>query len=515
MKKQFSSTIVGATFLISLTGIISKGVGFLREILYANYFGLQTEFDIYLVSAALPMIISTMLLYLGQNYFIPAFNSIDVSEKMERKNYFIKFFWFFLLFGILLSAILTLVSVPLINIFLKGFNSERIELAVLIFRLFIFSLPLASMVSIISAYQQANFQYKAPAFSQLVVNITLVILLFIFNKNFGIVIIPIGLLVGTLLQLLYLFLKIDVSFTDLIKPMELNFRKFSIPVSFLTIISIELIGQLYSISDRYFISQIDSGGIAALNYSMNLILLPISIFSLAISTAIFPKLSENFATHSSDKLEKNFNLSIVFNLMVFMPITFILFFYGDEIIKILFERGNFNQANSIMTYRLTKILALSLIFYSSYSVANKLIYSINQVKPLLWLTSIGLLLKVVLNIVLVKDLKQNGLAISTVISYIFFFIGAIYIIQRTINIESKSVFIKEMILLTINGALTFFITKFVFAELLFSTIISVFIGISFFVILFYSNIIYIRHPAIQILKSLTHDFFSKKNNPSK
>ena len=227
MKKQFSSTIVGATFLISLTGLVSKGVGFLREILYANYFGLQSEFDIYLVSAALPMIISTMLLYLGQNYFIPAFNNIDVSEKMERKNYFIKSFWFFLLFGIVISVILIIVSVPLINLFLKGFNKERIELAVLIFRLFIFSLPLASMVSIISAYQQANFQYKAPALSQLLVNITLVILLFMFNKNFGIVIIPIGLLVGTLLQLLYLSLKIDVSITEFFKKMELDLKKLS------------------------------------------------------------------------------------------------------------------------------------------------------------------------------------------------------------------------------------------------------------------------------------------------
>lgn len=511
MKKQFSSTIVGATFLISLTGLISKGVGFLREILYANYFGLQTEFDIYLVSAALPMIITTMLLYLGQNYFIPAFNRIDVSKKTERKNYFVKFFWFFFLFGILLSAILTLASYSLIKIFLNGFNEEKIELAVLIFRLFIFSLPLASMVSIISAYQQANFQYKYPAYSQLLVNITLVLLLFLFNKNLGIVVIPIGLLVGTFLQLLYLFLKIDVSFIELFKPMEINFRKFSIPVSFITIICIELIGQLYTISDRYFITQIDSGGVAALNYSMNLILLPISIFSIAISTAIFPKLSENFAANTSDRLKKNFNLSIVFNLMIFIPITFILFFYGEEIIKILFERGNFNQANSKMTYDLTRILALSLIFYSSYSVANKLIYSINQVKKLLWLTLMGLSLKVILNFILVYYLKQNGLALSTVISYLFFFIGALYIIQRTVNIESKSIFIKELILLIMNSVIAFCVMKIVLMHLLSSSILYSLFEVTFFVTIFYFNIIYIRHPAVQILKSLTQDFFVKKS----
>lgn len=512
MKKQFSSTIVGATFLISLTGLVSKGVGFLREILYANYFGLQSEFDIYLVSAALPMIISTMLLYLGQNYFIPAFNNIDVSEKMERKNYFIKSFWFFLLFGIVISVILIIVSVPLINLFLKGFNKERIELAVLIFRLFIFSLPLASMVSIISAYQQANFQYKAPALSQLLVNITLVILLFMFNKNFGIVIIPIGLLVGTLLQLLYLSLKIDVSITEFFKKMELDLKKLSFPFSFLTIISIEFIGQLYTISDRYFISQIDPGGIAALNYSMNLVLLPISIFSLAISTAIFPKLSENFATSSLDNLQKNFNLSIVFNLMIFIPITTILFFFGDEIIKILFERGNFSQVDSMMTFNLTKILALSLIFYSSYGVANKLIYSINQVKKLLWLTVIGLLLKIVLNFIFVKEFKQTGLAISTVISYVFFFVGSIYIIQQSINIQSKSVFIKAATLLSVNGVFAFITTRFIIDELSLSVVLSSVISIALFIIIFYFNIIYIRDPVIQILKSLSHDYFYKKNN---
>lgn len=508
MKRQFSSTVIGATFLISATGLVSKGVGFIREVLYANYFGLRSQFDIYLVSAALPMIISSMLLYLGQNYFIPSFNRIDQSENLKRKQFFVKSFWSYLTFGILLFIVLLSVSSPLINFLLDGSN-KHFELALLIFRLFIITLPLTAIVSIISAYQQANFHYKAPAYAQLIVNITLVVILFLFNKNFGIVIIPIASLAGTVLQTIYLFSKIDVSLSDLFNHLKIDVKRFSIPGPFLTIIIIEFIGQLYIISDRYFVNQVDTGGISALNYSINLILLPISIFSIAISTAIFPKLSENFATHSSDSLQTNFNLSLKFNLAIFVPITFILFFYGDEIIRILFERGNFNQANSIMTFKLTKILALSLIFYSSYNVANKLIYSISQIKKLLWLTLFGLLLKVVLNFILVKELKQSGLAISTVISYMFFFIGAIYIIERAVKIKSKSTFIKESILLIMNGALAFFLTKFLIERFIFLPILSALIGVTFFLMLFYFNIIYIRHSIIQILKSLIQQFIVK------
>lgn len=503
MKKQFSTTIVGATFLISLTGLISKGVGFLREILYANYFGLQSEFDIYLVSAALPMIISTMLLYLGQNYFIPTYNAISISDQENRKKYFIKSIRFFFVFGIALTIFLFILSTSIVHFFLAGFSAEYQSTALLVFRLFISSFPLLAIVSITIAYQQANYRYKNPAFSQLIVNITLVVILFLFTDKLGVVIIPIAFIVGTVFQVIYLVMNIDIRVTELFKNFIFNVKDFFIPSSLLTIIFIELVGQFYTIADRYFINQIDTGGIAAINYAMNITQLPISIFSLALTTAIFPKLSENFANDSTEELKNKFNLSLLTNLAIFIPVSLILFFYGDIIIRLLFERGKFTSTDSIVTSRLTQIFSLSLIFLSAYSIANKLIYSMNQIKKLFWLTLFGLALKVVLNFILVKEFYQYGLAVSTLLTYVFFFTGGMFIIQKTIKLDTNFIFTKELILLATNGIMSFFISEYCANLLEVNRNLTIVLEIFLFIDIFYLNLFLIQHRTIEIVKAIS------------
>ncbi len=76
MKQKFTSTIAGASIFISVIGLLSRGLGFIREMIFANNFGLETEFDLYLVGAVLPITINTIILYIGQNYFIPEFQKI-------------------------------------------------------------------------------------------------------------------------------------------------------------------------------------------------------------------------------------------------------------------------------------------------------------------------------------------------------------------------------------------------------------------------------------------------------
>ena len=61
-----------------------------------------------------------------------------------------------------------------------------------------------------------------------------------------------------------------------------------------------------------------------------------------------------------------------------------------------------------------------MMFYAIYNVINKLIYSLGLLKNLLYLTVLGICLKIFLNFLFVDTLKQNGLALSTSISYIFF-----------------------------------------------------------------------------------------------
>ncbi len=99
MSKKFTSTIAGASLLITSVGLISRGLGFIREATYASKFGLQNQFDIYLIGAVVPIIINTSILYLSQNYFIPAYHQKQQVSKEEAKVFFNNTFWTFYFFS--------------------------------------------------------------------------------------------------------------------------------------------------------------------------------------------------------------------------------------------------------------------------------------------------------------------------------------------------------------------------------------------------------------------------------
>ena len=54
---KVASSIAGASVILTLLGFLSKGVGFFREIIYANNFGLSPEYDLFLASIAIPNVI--------------------------------------------------------------------------------------------------------------------------------------------------------------------------------------------------------------------------------------------------------------------------------------------------------------------------------------------------------------------------------------------------------------------------------------------------------------------------
>ena len=75
MSRKFTSTVAGASLLLATLGLLSRGIGFIREVVFASYFGLGKNYDIYLVGAVLPITIDTIIFYLVQNYFIPSFHN--------------------------------------------------------------------------------------------------------------------------------------------------------------------------------------------------------------------------------------------------------------------------------------------------------------------------------------------------------------------------------------------------------------------------------------------------------
>lgn len=504
MKEKFTSTIAGASIFISLLMILSRGLGFFREMIFANNFGLEKDFDLYLVGAVLPVTINTIILYIGQNFFVPAFQKVNLSSEEDSQKYYNQAFILFIGFGIFLTLILYFLSDAVIDLYMHSASMESRLIAKRIFQIFLLTIPFSTGISFFSALLQTVFEFKYPSISVLFLNLSIIIMLLLFTNAMGIYVIPLGYLVGSILQFFYLLIKSKNYFKlNIISHLKQFFKiKPVVGTSILVIILIESIGQLYMILDRYFYGSISSGGIASLNYAYIIYFLPISIFSLSLATVVFPKITKAITELSGKEMEKIYNESISINILIFMPITFLLFYFGEPLVKLAFQRGKFNPESTQITYNALKCYSVSIVFYSVYSVLNKIFYSINLAKTFLAITIGGMVLKLVLNFILVEHYEQFGLALATSISYFFFFFISYLIINKKLKIENKSVFYKDFFVYLINCFVAYSIVIIVSNLLKDKNIIVEFILIIIFVLVYFINLLLMKHKSLALFESV-------------
>ena len=458
MFKKFTSTLAGASLFIAAFGIISKGVGFLREILFASLYGLSIEFDIYLIGAIIPLIINTIILSLGQNYIIPKYNELRSKDDISSLQFIQPAFYLFLSVGIILSLTLYLLSDLIISSFILH-DFSLTEIASTIFNLFLITVPITCCTSVLIAYQQANFEFRFPVISNLLLNFMVLIIVFTI-RGLNTYAIPIGYIIGSFLQLFYLIYKSKEIFIfqeGFLKSLKQLGKLAS--STLVVIILIESIGQLYVLSDRLFYSQVTSGGISALNYALTIYMLPIAIISSAVSTVIFPKFSEFHSKRIFSNLDKILNEALIVNVLIFTPIMLLFIYHGDFILKIIFERGKFSESDTILTSNVLLYYSLSIIIYAAYFILNKIIYSAGLIKKLLFITIVGILIKIILNYLFVRNMEQDGLALSTSISFIFFFIASFFIVYNKFGFQSRIFFFNELIFHLLIGIFSIYFSK--------------------------------------------------------
>ena len=508
MSEKFSSTIAGATILITGVGLVSKGFGFLREIVYANNFGLHSNFDIYLIGAVLPITLNTSVIYLAQNYFIPAYHNKLSLGKDKAEKFFSNTFWLFVILAGIFSIILFLISPFLIKSYLTNTNPQVHEAVLKIFNIFLLTIPLNAGFSILSAYFQSEYNFKAPAISSLFQNIIIILLVLVFTGALGVLTIPIGYLFGTIAQFLYLLTLLKNKRKLIFRAVAFNLRELGfVNKTLLLIILVEVINQLYILVDRYFYGSVDSGGIAALNYATVLYSLPISIFSIALSTAIFPKLSQSFGSKNNVLIEQQYLTGLQTNIFLFIPITLVLILFGDSIIRIFYQRGSFTSNDTFITFDILRLYSLSLLFYSSYAVINKVVYGAGLIKNLLVISIFIFLLKIILNFVLVEKFKQNGLAISTSICYISLSASCYILILKKLEFRITRQVISRILFYSLNGLVGYLILITVKEYLDFSYLINLLLMLIIFVGVYILNIVIMKPKEYLIFKDTLVKYF--------
>ncbi len=401
--------------------------------MFASSFGVAKELDIFFVSTIFPVMISTSFYYISQNYYIPTFNRIKTDNPEMLRDYLKSALLKNFLLSALISLLLLVFSGVILSSFLGEIGPEELRMAENIFYIYIFSLPFSLVISVLIAWQYFQSRYLQPLISQIWPNLFIIFFVFISAGEYGVYSIAIGYLTGLVLQFINMFLvsKDDLRFGKL--KMTGSFLKLSVIPAFAVVVLIEVVGQFNPMIDRAFFAKLEEGSISALNYSNNLMLLPVSMVAMAFSTALFPKVSEYFAQGDFDSLRNKLGQSIELMAFFFLPLMVVFLLFPGEVVKLIYVNASFSANDLQMVSGSFYILILSLVFYSVYAVFSKFLYGINEATALLLINLAAVLLKFVINYFFVDEFNYLALAASTSVSYLFLFTFSFFVLFRKIG----------------------------------------------------------------------------------
>jgi putative peptidoglycan lipid II flippase len=168
--------------------------------------------------------------------------------------------------------------------------------------------------------------------------------------------------------------------------------------------------------DNQLASHFGDGPVSWLNYSFRLMQLPIGLFGVAIATATTALVSQHAAQNAFAKLRGTVGSSLRLAACFTFPATVGLIVFREEIVRLLYERGEFLSSDTVRTSQALVFYALALFAYSGVKILVPTFYALNDTKVPVRTSMISVGVKILVNFVLIVPMGFLGLPLATAVA---------------------------------------------------------------------------------------------------
>ena len=405
--------------LVMIITILSKILGFGREIVLSYVYGASAITDAYLISQTIPAVIFSFISAGIATGFIPLYSRIlNEQGQIEANRYTNNLSNALLLLSSVIVVFVLLFTQPIVKIFASGFSGETLELAIRFTRISVFGVYFTALLNIFAGFLRLHENYIIPALAGFPMNLVIIAFLFISTKT-NIYVIAIGSVLATASQLLLLipFVRKTGYRYQPVLNLKDEYIKTMVIIA-LPVIAGQSVNQINVLVDRTLASGIAVGGISALNYANRLNGFVQGLFVASISTVLYPMISKMAAEDNMNGLKASISEAIsVINLLV-IPATIGAMIFSKEIVTLLFGRGAFTPEAIEMTGGALFYYSIGMIAFGLRDILSRAFYALQDTKTPMINATIAVVINIILNIVLSKYLGIGGLALATSIAAI-------------------------------------------------------------------------------------------------
>jgi putative peptidoglycan lipid II flippase len=345
--------IARSTAFFSIATAASRVAGLVREVVAASYYGISGPMSAFTIAFQVPNLIRSLFADAAlQPAFVPIF-----TEQLEKKNYREAFrlaSTLLLIVTMVLGAITALfvLAAPLIMpLFAPGFEGEILDLTVtlsqVLFPILILLGISGIVVGVLNSYDRFGAFAIAPLFWNLTIIAVLVFVDPLFEGNDRIYAYAIGILAGTLVQLLIPVF--DLRNTPFRFKWSFEWRNPDVRRVLLLMLPVTISLGLINFNlliNSFFGSLVSDEAPAAIDKAFRIYQLPQGIFSVAIATVLFPTLARFANRGAFDDLRATMANGMRQILFVLVPAAAAVLVLADPMIRLVYQRGAFDAAET-------------------------------------------------------------------------------------------------------------------------------------------------------------------------
>ena len=400
----------------------SRIFGFVRDLTMASVLGANVYSDIFAVAFKLPNLFRRIF---GEGAFSQSFIPSFVSARYKT-IFSAKVFIVLLSFIIILSTIINIFSYQITALLAPGFSKETLLLSIKYVAIQFWYLPLIFIVTYLGALLQYKEHFATTAFATTLLNISLIIAMLLYRnstKEEILLALSWGVISGGILQvLLHLIVAKRLRILKVLRYGFSNFKSKTIEVkrdtqrffkNFFPAIWGNSTLQIMSFLDTWLASFLIAGSISFLYYANRIFQLPLALFAIALSIAIFPSVSKKIKAKDEPQALKEFKKGFWILLYLLTASTVGGIIFSKEIIWLLFEHGAFTRGNTIEVGQVLQMYMIGLIPYGLNKLFALWLYANLQQLKAAKIATISLIVYAILAFLLIKPLEAQGLALAS------------------------------------------------------------------------------------------------------
>ena len=346
-----SKTLLGASAMLALLGLLSRVLGVLRDRILASRFGASDLLDVYYVSFNIPDFVFNLLVVGAvSSAFIPVFIEYQSKKKGDEWNLVNNFLNILVAVMTGTVGILLIITPWIIGLIAPGFSPDKKELAVLFTRVMLFSPIIFSVSVVIGSVLQVFHRFLAYAIAPIMYNLGIIFGAIFLVPKFG----PLGLAEGVVLgALLHLIVQLPALRGVGFKWKKTwNYGDVGM-VKILKLMIPRTIGlaavQINWIVLNAMATTISAGSVVVLNFANNFQYLPISLVGISTAVASFPTLSREALDENKKDFGDRINRTLRQVLFIVLPLSFLMIYLRTDLIRIILGSGLFASRDIELT----------------------------------------------------------------------------------------------------------------------------------------------------------------------